>query len=478
MTVDVPPTTRRDDDDLEAALRAMLARRADDVTPRRRGGPTALTPVAVLPVAHRARRRRPQHRALFAALAAAAAVAVIVGAVTLLPGDGREQGDVAVAPAIIWPLGASRLAAMSDTGPAGVARDYLSAALGSPIAEGSVSLDGDDRADVSFDLNGLTTTVGLYRLGSEWRVSGAANAAVDITAIAPSPDGVEVTVTLRDPEAIVGGRLYLIGATGDPVATTILYRNITSGDKPDTSPSGSAYPLPCTCVLRAPAGATPVAAQLVAYGPPSDQPGTIGSGLPMAVASAPVPGAAAAAASPEGAAVSTADGTPLPRGVDPITAASVLYTSEIYRGDPVWTDWRAAVEAWLKVGYDPARWTGPPVLTQTGVSEDRLQLAGRYTTTDGGTGTFRLARLALDAPWFLLGLQDDGLGITAVDRVAGGLNVTVVFDGGGSVERAAYDEAGVARLWYVENGLRLYRAWLPDDDAPDGARRPPAAMPG
>jgi hypothetical protein len=481
MTVDAPPTTPRDDDDLEAALRAMLARRAGDVTPRLGGEPTAAPPLAVMPAGHCARRRRPPHRTLFTALAAAAAAAIVVGAVTLLPGGGGGADVATEAPAVIWPLGdggEGDVAAMSDDGPAGVAADYLTDVLGSPLpeqAEPHPSLDGDDRAEVSFDLNGLATTVDVRRIDGAWRVTGAASAAVDITTIAPSRDGVAITVALRDPDAIAGGHLDLIGATGDTVATAFLVRNLT--------PDGSTYQLPCTCVLRAPAGTTPVAARLVAYGQPADRPGALGSGVPMAVASAPVPGAAAAAASPAGAAASAVNGTPLPDGVDALTAAAVLYTSEIYRGDPTWSDWRAAVEAWLKVDADPARWTGPPVITLTGISEDGLQIRGRYAAPDGGTGSFRLARLARDAPWFLLYLQDDTLRVTAVERVAGALNVTVESGEGGSVERAPYDQAGVARLWYVNNGpdgrlVRLVRAWLPDDDEPDGPRRPPAATPG
>ncbi len=62
--------------------------------------------------------------------------------------------------------------------------------------------------------------------------------------------------------------------------------------------------------------------------------------------------------------------------------------------------------------------------------------------------------------------------------MAGGLKVTVEFDGGGSDEFAPYDEAGVAHFRYMQNGLRLVRAWLPHDVAPEGPRRPPAAMPG
>ncbi len=110
MTVDVPPTTPRDDDDLEAALRALFARRAEDVTPRLGSEPAAAPPVAVPSVGHRARRRRPPHRTLFAALATAATAAVVVGAVTLLPtADDGGDADVATAPdeapGVVWPLG-------------------------------------------------------------------------------------------------------------------------------------------------------------------------------------------------------------------------------------------------------------------------------------------------------------------------------------------------------------------------------------
>jgi hypothetical protein len=381
-------------------------------------------------------------------------------------------------------------AADTEIGPAGpdtAAAQYLASVLGSPISElpqHQLSTEGDDRARVAVDINGLTTTVDARRIDGEWQVTGAGSPAVEITSIAPSPDGVAVTVDLHEPEAVVYGRLDLIGAGGETVATTVVYRNMTSGaDATPPEPGQSSYQLPCTCVLRAPAGTTPVAAQLVAYGPPTDAPGTLGSGVPMAVASAPVPGAAAAAASPAGAEVSTADGTPLPRGVDQQTAAAVLYASDVYRGDPVWTDWRAAVEAWLKVGYDPARWTGPPALTRTGISQDGLQLSGHYAATDGGTGSFRLARIAPDAPWILLDLHDDTVQVTAVERAPGPLRVTVEYDGGGSIEPAPYDQAGVAHIWYVQAGgdgrlVRLVRAWLPDDDDPDGSRRPPAAMPG
>jgi hypothetical protein len=227
----------------------------------------------------------------------------------------------------------------------------------------------------------------------------------------------------------------------------------------------------------------PVVAQLVAYGPPGDTPGAVGSGVPIAVASERIPAPAAAAASPPGAAASTGDGTPLPADVDPHTASEIIAASERYRGDPTWTDWRAAVEAWLKIDYDATRWTGPPDLQVTDESDDGLSLTGRYAATDGGTGTFHLARLSPDGPWFLLDLQDDTLRVTEVKRVTGGLLVTVESDDGGFTNFAAYDKAGVAHFTYVQTGTvdrvgRLLRAWLPRDDRPDGHRRPPAALPG
>jgi hypothetical protein len=496
MTVQPPPTPPRDDDDLEAALRVMLARRAEDVTPRFGGGePDAPPPLASVRTGHRPRRRRPPHRTMFAVLATAAAAALVVGAVTLLTRAG-DHADMATGaderPDVVWPLGdqavgAADVVAAQDAVEGSdvtvqastVANAYMREVVGSPDVERrALSYGGDQRNDAtaSYDLNGLSTLVRLRFLGGEWYVTSATTSAVAITAIEPSPDGVAVTVALPDPAAVAYARLDLIGAAGDPIATTVLSRNIGADER-------SYNQIPGTIVLPAPAGSVPVVAQIVTYGLPADTPGAVGSGVPIAVTSARIPGAAAASASPPGAPVSTGDGTPLPAGVDAHTASEIVAASELYRGDPTWTDWRAAVDAWLKIGYDPARWTGPADLAVTDESPDGLAITGRYAATDGGTGEFRLARLSPEGPWFLLDLQDDTLRVDEVRRVPGGLHVTVESDDGGFTGFAPYDKAGIARLRYVDLGpadrvVRLLRAWLPDDNRSDGPRRPPWALPG
>jgi hypothetical protein len=397
-------------------------------------------------------------------------------------------------PGVVWPLGgqADDEQAAADAQPrpdadqpaeldepSAVANAYLSEIVGSPAASRQTAFAyvsaNQTEANATYDLNGVPTLVSLQLVADRWYVTGATTHAAAIAAIEPSPAGVAVTVALPDPDAIAYARLELIDAVGDPVASKVLSRNRTPGD-------AACQQIPGTCVLTAPAGSVPVVAQLVTYGPPDETPGELGSGVPIAIVSARVPAPAAATASPPGAPVSSGIGTPLPSGIDPQTASQIIAASERYTGDPTWTDWRSAVEAWLKLDYDPARWTGPPVL-EGNASIDSLGFTGRYTATDGGTGTFHLARLSLDGPWFLLDLKDDTVRVSGVERAPGGLEVTIRSDAGESRQLARYDEARVAHLTYVRNGaddrrVRLLQAWLPDDDRPNGLHRPPAAMPG
>ena len=92
-------------------------------------------------------------------------------------------------------------------------------------------------------------------------------------------------------------------------------------------------------------------------------------------------------------------------------------------GDPR-ADWRWALTDYISIvmngGVPPAP-TFSDVVTRT----DGLQMSGRFAAADGGAGTFELARLRSDGPWFLLSLVDDAYDVSDVTTTATGVEATV-----------------------------------------------------
>jgi hypothetical protein len=299
-----PPDAAFEDD-----VRAMLARRAGDLAPPV-PDPAALQtePRPSSPAARRGRRGW-----AWAAAAAVVLVAGAAGAVALRPGD-RDRAEVAPAadrplpppPAdAVWPL-SSDVPRERVAGPVRAARAFLTDVghLQGPADVTAVDRPGEHRATVYYRGPGVPGAVRLQEVDGAWFVTGATSDGVALGGVQRvAPGTVRVDLAQRPGAAslLVIASAQLVDRTGrvvdaivapgapGTVSSTILYSvGVGPGGQGGgaLTPLRPVGPLPCTCVLRAPAGAEPAAVVVVGTGADlrAPRPTAVSS-----VAAAPVP---------------------------------------------------------------------------------------------------------------------------------------------------------------------------------------------
>jgi hypothetical protein len=87
-------------------------------------------------------------------------------------------------------------------------------------------------------------------------------------------------------------------------------------------------------------------------------------------------------------------------------------------------DWEQALTSYISTvgnGTPPA-----PTFEEVATSPDGFEMSGRFRTADGGAGTFEMARLQLDGPWYLISLVDDAFEVRDVTFTATKAEVTLV----------------------------------------------------
>jgi hypothetical protein len=102
-----------------------------------------------------------------------------------------------------------------------------------------------------------------------------------------------------------------------------------------------------------------------------------------------------------------------------------VYTAT-HRGPDALVDWEHALRWYIGTVVDANAGPPNPTFDAVTVRPSGLEVTGRYVTADGGSGTFHMARLERDGPWFLLSLQDDAIEVRDVAYTATAAEVTLV----------------------------------------------------
>jgi hypothetical protein len=305
----------------------------------------------------------------------------------------------------VWPLGDDRPPDLQAT-PERVADAYVHGELGLG-SEWQRSTEPDDSADnprarkVRFYLDdgehSRNLDVAVAQHEGLWFVTGSATSDNPrITRARVDGDSVVVEAVPDDPDRppAASATAELLGRDGDVLVT--LQVPIDTGLWRFTLPLDP--------------GAQPAAVQVTTGGSPDERPS---AGDALSFTSTIVLPA------------TTADhpARPLFPAVMPASSYEDAWRYTLTHPNDPRRDWRWALTT--AIGAVSNGRPSTPTFDDVVTRPDRFEMSGRYATADGGAGTFELARLRADGPWFVMTLQDDAFDVRNIEVTPTEAHVTV-----------------------------------------------------